>query len=121
MAKQETVDFVTAFAIGALLGVGATLLLRSGAETEVERVIREIEPLRKKAVKRVRKVRKGLASRVHAVDATREDLLDTGRAALGEFREQVADIVTSARNEIGDAARDSVRDARRALRRGLRR
>lgn len=121
MAKQETMDFVTAFAIGAVLGVGATLLLRSGSETEVERVLREIKPLRKQAVKRVRKVRKGLAQRARAVDATREDLLDSGRAALGDLREQVAEIIASARDEIGEAARDSVRDARRALRRGLHR
>jgi vacuolar-type H+-ATPase subunit H len=120
MAKQETVDFVAAFAIGALLGVGATLLLRSGGESEVERVMREIRPLRKKAVKRVRRAGQGIARGVDAAESAGEELLDSGRAALGDLREQVADIIASARQEIGEAARDSVRDAQRAVRRGLR-
>ena len=30
MARQDTTDFLTAFAVGAVLGIGATLLLRGG-------------------------------------------------------------------------------------------
>lgn len=61
--KQDTIDFMAAFAIGAVLGVGATLLLRGNAESEAEKIIRESAPLRRIAAKHIRKRRKELARR----------------------------------------------------------
>jgi hypothetical protein len=119
MARQDTIDFMAAFAIGAALGVGATLLLRSGNEDHTQRLIREIAPLRKEAGKRVRKARKHFTKRMREASSTGEDLMETGREALGIFRGQVAEIIEGARKDIASAARDSLRQARRTARRGL--
>jgi vacuolar-type H+-ATPase subunit H len=118
MPRQDTVDFVTAFAIGAVLGVGATLLLRGDVETQTERLLREMRPLRKHARKRIQRARKGLTRRMHDAETAGEDLVGSGRAALGDFRDQVADIISTARKEIDEAARDGVREAQRAVKRG---
>jgi gas vesicle protein len=113
MARQETADFLTAFAIGTVLGVGATLLLRSGREADHERLIAELRPLRKRAAKQLRRARAGAASGAHAAEQLGGELLETGRSVLSEFREEVADIVSSARDEIIDSARHGVKRARR--------
>lgn len=123
MAKQDTIDFMTAFTIGVTLGVGATLLLRGRSETEAERILRETAPLRRLAAKHARKRRK---MRVHEArnadtNGVRTDLRRSAQAAAEELRGQVADLVESARRDITRAAKRGVRDARRAAKRkGLR-
>jgi gas vesicle protein len=116
MAKQETADFLTAFAIGTVLGVGATLLLRSGREADHERLLSELRPLRKGAVKQLRRARAGAATGAHAAEQLGTDLLETGRSVLSDFREEIADIVSSARDEIIESARHGVKRARRGAR-----
>lgn len=129
MAKQDTIDFMTAFTIGVTLGVGATLLLRGRSETEAERILRETAPLRRLAAKHARRRRKAQARAArHAAKASaagtdradRVDRVDRGgssRAAVDELRGQVADIIASARQDITRAARRGVRDAWRAAKR----
>ena len=114
MARQDTVDFVTAFAIGAVLGVGATLLLRGDNRSDAEKLIRELEPLRRKAGKQMRRARKGWTRRVRSAGDATQQAAGAGREALGALRGQVADIVDTARREIRHAARQSVREAKRA-------
>lgn len=116
MAKQETADFLTAFAIGTVLGVGATLLLRSGREADHERLLAELRPLRKRAVKQLRRAGAGAASGAHAAEQLGVDFLETGRSVLSDFRDEVADIVSSARDEIIESARHGVKRARRRAR-----
>ena len=48
MARQDTSDFLTAFAVGTVLGIGATLLLRPEPRSPRERLMRELKPYRKK-------------------------------------------------------------------------
>ena len=120
MAKQETSDFLTAFAIGTVLGVGATLLLRSNKETQTERLLREIKPLRRRASKQMKRARSGISDGAEAAERFGGEILDTGRSVLSQFRDEVADIVTSARDEIVDAARDSIKGARKGARRASR-
>lgn len=121
MGKQDTTDFLTAFAIGAVLGIGATLLLRPEQESEAERILRQIRPLRKKAAKRMKKVGRSASHRVRDAGAAGEEMVAAGRATLGDLREEAAGIVEAAREEIVRAARDSVRHARGAVERGLKR
>jgi hypothetical protein len=117
MAQQDTVDFVTAFAIGAVLGVGATLLLRADPPTRTERVLRELRPIGKAAGKRMKRAKKDMRRGARAAGAAGDEVYAAGREALGEFSGQVADIIAAAREEIVEAARDGVREARRAARR----
>jgi hypothetical protein len=116
MAKQETADFLTAFAIGTVLGVGATLLLRSGREADHERLLAELRPLRKRAAKQLRRARAGAASRAHAAEELGTEFIETGRSVLSDFRDEVADIVSSARDEILASARHGVKRAGRRAR-----
>lgn len=119
MAKQETADFLTAFAIGTVLGVGATLLLRSGREADHERLLAELRPLRKGAMKQLKRARANAASRAHAAEEVGAEFIETGRSVLNEFRDEVADIVASARDEIVKSARRGVKRARRRARDGV--
>jgi hypothetical protein len=115
MATDETADLVTAFLIGAALGVGAILLLRSEPENEVENILREVGLTGRGGAKhrragtmqkRVRKLRKRVKQAVPA-------------EALDGFRDEIAGIVDAARNEIVHTAKNTVREARSALRRRL--
>ncbi len=121
MAKQDTKDFVAAFAIGAALGVGAALLLRGEDHDQAHRVLRRTTPLRREAARRVRLARKHLTKHMRDTGSAGEDLLETGREALGLFRGQVAEIIASARADIARAVRESMREARRAARHRSRR
>ncbi|MGH7576861.1 MAG: hypothetical protein ACREM1_17265 [Longimicrobiales bacterium] len=123
MAKQDTIDFMTAFTIGVTLGIGATLLVRGSAETEAERILRETAPLRRIAEKHARRRRKarGRETKRASADAPRIDRRRAAQGAVDELRGQVADIVTAARRDVTRAARRGVRDAwRDAWRKGER-
>lgn len=103
MARQETNDFLTAFAVGAVLGIGATLLLRGGRpQTAKERLLRELKPYHRKKIgagRVARGVRRGRAAAADLAD----DAIDTGRELLAEFRDEVKRIVEEARDDLVEA------------------
>jgi gas vesicle protein len=103
MAREDTNDFLTAFAVGAVLGIGATLLLRGGRpKTAKERLLRELKPYYRKKIgagQVARGVRRGRAATVDMAD----DAIDTGRELLSEFRDEVKRIVEDARDELVEA------------------
>src|SRR3954449_12691304 len=104
MARQDTTDFLTAFAVGAVLGIGATLLLRGQPQTAKERLLRELKPYYRKKIgggRMARGVRRGRAAGEIADDA-----IDTGRELLSEFRDEVKRIVEDARDELVEALED---------------
>lgn len=122
MAKQDTIDFMTAFTIGVTLGVGATLLLRGRSETEAERILRETAPHRRLAAKHAQRRRKARAREARHAEANADragpaDRRGSSQAAVDELRGQVADMIASARQDITRAARRGVRDAWRAAKR----
>jgi gas vesicle protein len=103
MARQDTTEFLTAFAVGAVLGIGATLLLRPEPKTAKERLMRELKPYRKRvrksAGRMARELRKGRAATGEIAD----DAIDAGRELLGEFRDEVRRILSEARDELAEA------------------
>ena len=101
MSRQDTTDFLTAFAVGAVLGAGATLLFRTQPVTAKERLLRELKPHRKKIGpgRVARGVRRGRAAAADLAD----DAIDTGRELLSEFRDEVKRIVEDARDELVEA------------------
>lgn len=121
MPQRETTDFATAFAIGAVLGIGAMLLLRPRPSSRVERIVKEIEPYRRKAVRRARRARKrgGTTSPVRA--ERRGELVSAGRDLLGEFRGELADLLSGAREELARSVEDQLSQAQKKLRRRARR
>jgi len=117
MARDETTDFLTAFAVGAVLGAGATLLLRGGRpKTAKERLLRELKPYYRKKIgggKMARGVRRGRAAAADMAD----DAIDTGRELLSEFRDEVKRIVEDARDELVEALEDGEPPPRKRSRR----
>jgi gas vesicle protein len=105
MARQDTTDFLTAFAVGAVLGIGATLLLRGRPQTAKERLLRELKPYYRKKIGGGRVARGVRRGRAHAGEMA-DDAIDTGRELLTEFRDEVKRIVEDARDELVEALED---------------
>lgn len=104
MARDETTDIVAAFLIGAALGIGATLLLKDDDETDVERIVR-----------RVRSMGGGRPARaMSSARGSGEDLVRVGRRTAAALRDEAADIIAAARDEIRSATRAGVRRVRKA-------
>ncbi|MGQ0813622.1 MAG: hypothetical protein ACT4O1_04075 [Gemmatimonadota bacterium] len=61
--SDERRDYFTAFAIGAIVGVGATLLLTK-RETGAQRILYELEPALKRARRQARKFGRSAGKRV---------------------------------------------------------
>ena len=103
MARQDTTDFLTAFAVGAVIGAGATLLLRSQPPTAKERLMRELKPYRRKLGKSAGQLSRGLRRRGRAGGDLADDAIDAGRELLSEFRDEVKRIVADAVEEVNEA------------------
>jgi hypothetical protein len=105
MPRDETSDVVLAFLIGAALGVGATLLMRSDDRFEARRVLQDLGVMRRR-------------SRLDSAREAGEDMVNVGRRAVANVREEAAEIVSAARDELLHAARRTLKEARRAAARG---
>lgn len=121
MPRQDTIDFLTAFAVGTVLGVGATLLLQP-ERTPRDRVTRQLKPYRKQMRKSYEHVARGVRDGSGATSELTAEVIGAGRELLGEFREEVAEILEEARSELGSLARDRVKEfshrSRKTRRRG---
>lgn len=112
MATQDNSDFLTAFAIGTALGVGATLLLRPSRPNPRKQLEKRLKPharkLRKAARKRPASARAAAlaaAGRTFAAEVPRpqpgmDDAIAAGRELLQEFRGEVQRILQEARDEL---------------------
>jgi gas vesicle protein len=103
MARQDTTDFLTAFAVGAVIGAGATLLLRSQPRSAKERLMRELKPYRRKLGKSAGQISRGLRRGTRATGGLADDAIDAGRELLSEFRDEVKRIVADAVEEVNEA------------------
>ena len=117
MPRQDTTDFLTAFAVGTLLGVGATLLLRPAPRTARERLARELKPYGKKMRRSAGKARRALREGADATGEVAGEAIDAGKELLSEFRDEVQRILASARDELRELSEDRAVDRRRPVRR----
>src|SRR5690606_42039589 len=115
MAQHDARDFVAAFVVGAALGVGATLLLRPEPPTRARRLLRELDPYRKRLRKRVRRASRGLRGRGDVKD----EVLAIGRDVLRDLPAEGDEMVGQARAGLARALAGAV--ARTRLRRERRR
>jgi gas vesicle protein len=110
MPRQDTNDFLTAFAIGTALGVGATLLLRPRPKSARERLMRELKPVRgargarRAAPVPADAVRVRRPAEVEEVEVLTEEVISVGRELLDEFREEVQRILSDAREQLRGVA-----------------
>ena len=117
MARQSTTEFLAAFAVGTVLGIGATLLLKPEPKSAKERLMRELKPYRKKMRKSAGQMARGIRRGRAATAEVADDAIDAGRELLSEFRDEVRRIVSEARDELGEA----LEERRKAERGGERR
>jgi gas vesicle protein len=113
MPRQDTNDFLTAFAIGTALGVGATLLLRPRPKSARERLMRDLKPARgaRRAVMPLPAdaVRVRRPAEVEEAEVLAEEVISVGRELLDEFREEVQRILSDAREQLRGAT-DGIND-----------
>ena len=116
MRGHDSTDFLSAFAIGAVLGVGAVLLLRPGAPNPRRTLAKRLKP-------HARRGKRGRRSRIAAVrleggaeeyltgggraaaqlrpaPLAMDDAIAAGRELLAEFRAEVNRILEEAREEL---------------------
>lgn len=114
MPRQDTVDFLTAFAVGTVLGIGATLLLQPSRSPR-ERVVRQLKPYRKQMRRSYKQVRRGIGEGQQATSELTTEAIEAGRELLGEFRTEVAEILSDARGEITSLVQDQIKDLSRGV------
>jgi gas vesicle protein len=114
MARHESNDFLAAFAIGAVLGVGATLLLRPEKPNPRKQLQKRLKPHVRKLRKSAAKTRKAgrIAPRPAAVEGMEDDAIRTGRELLAEFRGEVQRILEEARDELRELSPERSRRPR---------
>lgn len=121
MNRDQTSDYVTAFVIGTIVGVGAALLLAPDPPTRRDKIMKELKPYRKKLRKRTTQARKDLGKQASAAGDFRDELLAAGRAVVKDLREEVADLVAQARDEIASSVESQIESAQDSIRKGAKR
>ena len=116
MARQDTVDFLTAFAVGTVLGIGATLLL-TPERSPRQRIAKQLKPYRKQMKKSYTRARDAVRDGSHATGDMTSEVVSAGRELLGEFRHEVSGILDEARNELRDIVSEQAREIGRGARR----
>jgi gas vesicle protein len=99
MPRQDSVDFLTAFAVGTVLGIGATLLLQP-KRTRKERLVRQWKPYRKKIRKSYQHARSAVRDGADATTDMTSALVDVGQELLSEFRKEATKILADARDDL---------------------
>ena len=113
MARQDTVDFLTAFAVGTVLGIGATLLL-TPERTPRQRIVKQLKPYRKQMRKSYSRARDAVREGSVATGGLTSEVVHAGKELLGEFRHEVSDILEDARKELRELVQDQAREVSRS-------
>ncbi|HSJ08593.1 MAG TPA: hypothetical protein VK928_01740 [Longimicrobiales bacterium] len=117
MSKRDNTDVWTAVVIGAVVGIGATLLVRAQQEDEVHAIMKKLRPVQQGAQRAAKVVRKEVGRRSRAAGKEGRELVSASRDILEDLRDGAREIVDSTRDELKKAALESVREARKAARR----
>lgn len=121
MNNDKTAEYVTAFVVGAVVGIGAALLMAPDPPTRRERLMKDLKPYRKKLDKQASKVRKQAGRQVDAAGEWGDELRAASLAVIADLREEVAELVADARNQIADVVDEQVDSASKGVRRRTKR
>lgn len=121
MKNDQTTEYVTAFVVGTLVGVGAALLFAPDPPTRREKIMKELKPYRKKVAKGAKRARKTMGRQASAASDWSEELAEASRAVMSDLRSEVADLVADAREEIAATVEGQLSSAGKAIRRGAKR
>lgn len=120
MPRQDTVDFLTAFAVGTVLGIGATLLL-TPTPSPKQRVVRQLKPYRKQMRRSAEQAAEAVRGGGAATAELSGEVVRAGRELLAEFRREAAGVVDNARSELQQLAEQRVEELARGARKTRRR
>lgn len=118
MTRNDTTDFLAAFTLGGVLGLGAVLLTRREKRAPGTRVVRrkgsagdpgESRPAHGESRRRGRATRR----RSRAAGKVNDEFVAAGRELLREFRGEVASILSDARGELEEMTRGQARRGKR--------
>ena len=125
-------DFLTALAIGAVVGIGAALLFRASDDLDREKIMKKLKPLKKRAnhalhrassevsktaSRQMTKARKKAKHKMSDAAAAGRIVKRSSGKIARHTGDDISKIVEDARRELRNSARDSVRQAQRAMRR----
>lgn len=117
MPRQDTVDFLTAFAVGTVLGIGATLLLQPEPPRSRDRILKQLKPYRKRLARDYAQARAAMSDSADATSDLSGEVISAGRELIGEFREEVARILSEARDDLQGMVQDQARGVSRQAKR----
>jgi len=120
MRGRDDKEMWTAIVIGAVVGIGATLLMRARQDDDEMSIVKALKPVQKGASRVAHNAGRVLRRGAHQAGDAGEDFLSASRDVLGDLREGASDIVRDTRRELRKAARDSIADARAAARKQFR-
>ncbi|HET7276124.1 MAG TPA: hypothetical protein VFI91_13225 [Longimicrobiaceae bacterium] len=115
MERQDSFDFLSAFAVGTVLGIGATLLLKP-ERTRKERIMRQLKPYRKQMRRNYSQARNAVRGGSDATAEMSSEFISAGREILSEFRSEITDILADARKDLQEMVEDRTRGAEKGLR-----
>lgn len=115
MPRQDSVDFLAAFAVGSILGIGATLLLQPKRSPR-ERVARKWKPYRKQMKRSYGHAASALREGAGATSDMTTALIDAGQELLGEFRKETAKILAEAREELQKTVQEQAKGVSKNVR-----
>lgn len=121
MTDRDNTDVWTAVAIGTVVGIGATLLMRAQQEDDTHELIKRLRPLKRGAERAAKTAGKEVRRTARAAGDTGEEVLSAGRELLEELQDGARAILRETRTELRKAARESVREAQKAARKAARR
>ena len=121
MERDQTTDYVTAFVVGAAVGVGAALLFAPKPPTRRERIMKELKPYRKEMEKRASRARKQVGKQAAAATDWGEEMVEASRAVVADMRGEIAGMVADARGEIADAVASQLESAQKSLKKTAKR
>jgi gas vesicle protein len=111
MARQDTNDFLAAFGIGAVLGIGAALLLRPDKPNPRKQLQKRLKPHVRKLSKSASRTRKAARVAARESGTSTDEVIHAGRELLAEFRGEVSRILDEAREELRELAQEGGRGA----------
>lgn len=111
MARHEQNDFLAAFGIGAVLGIGAALLLRPGKSNPRKQLQKRMKPHVRKLSRSAARTRKAARAAAAEAGTSTDEVIHAGRELLAEFRDEVGRILEEARDELREMAREQARPA----------
>lgn len=119
--SPDLLEFAGAFAVGALVGAGVMLLMRPRRRRGTERLRHDLAPYGKKMRESAQTARRNFAAGADATSAAAEALGQASRTLIMGLREEVGEIIGSARDEFSQSINDQVGQALKTIRRGYRR